>query len=70
MENINNLISSLGDTANQIGSFMNHIKNNLTPEQQAAIEKELGGLDKVNEKLAQAQKEVQKAQAAFTNIKQ
>lgn len=41
--NTSNILNSLGNTAQQLGDFLNNIQKTLNPEQKAELDKEMKG---------------------------
>lgn len=59
--NLNEMLSSLGETANQIGLFFSNVKNNLSEEQKAELDKQLGGNGAFNTEMNKVSNDLGKA---------
>lgn len=67
--NLSEMLSSLGETSGKVSSFLNALSGSLTPEQKAALDKELGGNDAFQGQMKKAQEDLTKALSDIQKFK-
>jgi Spy/CpxP family protein refolding chaperone len=65
---MNKMVESLSDTANQIGKFLNTMQSQLTPEQKAELDKALGADGNFAKQMTKAQVELTDAMSKLNNF--
>jgi hypothetical protein len=59
--NAGDMLNSLSNTANELSKFLVNVQRNLSPDQRAAVEKELGGSAAFNSQMGNLQKDLTNA---------
>lgn len=67
--NMNEMLNSLGETANQIGLFFTNVKENLSEEQKAELDKQLGGAGGFNSQMNRVSNDLSNALKDLNNFK-
>ncbi len=68
-DNVKNVLSSLGESANNVSNFLNILQNSLTPEQKSEIDKQLGSNNAFQEQMRKVQTDLTKAMVDIKNHK-
>lgn len=65
---LSDMLNSLGSTAGKVSNFLNALQSNLTDEQKEALNKELGGAGGVFSQMNKVQEDMTKALKDLDNL--